>query len=122
MPTLRETSTEMEDEMNQYSADYERLTANMRETIEVQAAQIAMMREVLLLSKNGNNPAYQEMVKKVLSTTPNEALQAFAAKVREQCAQVCESTYPEYGGANPFCFETPSECADAIRNLKELPK
>ena len=34
---------------------------------------------------------------------------------REDCAKLCESTYPEYGGANPYCFETPSECAEAIR-------
>jgi len=91
--------------------------------IESQAAQIEMMKDTLSRIMGGvSNMGHYERARKALSTTPNEALQAFAEKVREQCAQVCESTYPEYGGANPFCFETPSECAEAIRNLKELPK
>ena len=43
------------------------------------------------------------------------AFEAGRQAEREDCAKVCESTYPEYGGANPYCFETPSECAEAIR-------
>lgn len=44
-----------------------------------------------------------------------KAFEAGRQAEREDCAKVCESTYPEYGGANPYCFETPSECAEAIR-------
>lgn len=43
------------------------------------------------------------------------AFEAGRQAEREECAKLCESTYPEYGGANPYCFETPSECAEAIR-------
>ena len=43
------------------------------------------------------------------------AFEACRVAEREACAKVCESTYPEYGGDNPFCFETPVECAEAIR-------
>ena len=43
------------------------------------------------------------------------AFEAGRIAEREEGAKVCESTYPEYGGANPFCFETPVECAEAIR-------
>jgi hypothetical protein len=38
-----------------------------------------------------------------------------AAAEREACAKVCEMTYEgAFEGARP-CFETPDQCADAIR-------
>lgn len=49
-------------------------------------------------------------------------LKAFAALVRaealEEAAKVCESTYPTYESDQILCFDTPAECAAAIRGLK----
>jgi hypothetical protein len=60
------------------------------------------------------------------STTPSQALADFAAKVRKQCAVVCDglqhqrNKYIEEDGAEGKPF-VPRDCAEAIRNLKELP-
>ncbi|MBK6587964.1 MAG: hypothetical protein IPG22_06575 [Acidobacteria bacterium] len=43
------------------------------QTIKKQAAQIATMRELLLLSKNGSNTAYQEAVQKALAIQPDDS-------------------------------------------------
>lgn len=43
------------------------------QTIKKQAAQIATMRELLLLSKNGSNAAYQEAVQKALAIQPDDS-------------------------------------------------
>ncbi len=98
-----------------------------------QAAQIEMMREALEASYNGlrwwidSFPLHvteadnEEMLKlvKALSTTPDQALEQFAANVREQCAKVCENEYPH------TVFHTDQRaainCANAIRAIKELP-
>ena len=54
------------------------------------------------------------------STTPSQALADFAAKVRneayEKAAVLCDLQQDE-----PECPERASYCAEAIRNLKELP-
>jgi len=36
----------------------------------------------------------------------------------EEAAKVCESTYPTYESDQLPCFDTPAECAAAIRGLK----
>ena len=89
-----------------------------------QAAQIEMMRNELLLMTR-DKWHWQEARDRALSTPPSQALEAFAAKVREQCVQVCDlhargwETNP---GTNPLAgFIASSNCAEAIRNLKELP-
>lgn len=51
-----------------------------------------------------------------------DGLERFAALVaakaaqdeRDQCAMLCESEYPTMDGFRP-CFDTPEECAEAIR-------
>ena len=95
----------------------------MQQIIEHQAAQIEMLRKALENIKwhrePGGSPskyAYEVeiMADKALSTTPDQALEQFAAKVKEQCAQVCESM----SGSD----YSPKQCASAIRAITELPK
>jgi hypothetical protein len=47
------------------------------------------------------------------------ALDAVRAEERERCARICESVYPEWnpedGHYERPCFDTPAECAAAIR-------
>ena len=102
-------------------------SAKMKRTIDRQAAQIEMMREALESCDSGDYstgdviyPSFNEhLVEKALSTTPDQALEQFAAKVREQCAKVCENEYPN------TVFQTDQRaainCANAIRAIKELP-
>ncbi len=50
----------------------------------------------------------------------SQAVAAAVAAERERCARVCESTYPEWdvderAMAQRPCFDTPAECAAAIR-------
>ena len=57
----------------------------------------------------------------------DSALQAFAAKVREQCAQLCLDLQGKMvsGGSSINYWKrnaAPKDCAEAIRNLNELPK
>jgi len=83
--------------------------------IESQAAQIEMMKDTLSRIMGGvSNMGHYERARKALSTTPNEALQAFAEKVREQCALVIE--------AQDVDPSFKHRMASAIRSLKELPK
>ena len=48
-----------------------------------------------------------------------QQLEAFAklvaAKEREACAELCESTYPTFQSGWLPCFDTAAECAEAIR-------
>ena len=59
------------------------------QTIKKQAAQIATMRELLLLSKNGSNAAYQEAVQKALAIQPDDS--ALKAWLGEPVAEVDDS-------------------------------
>ncbi len=88
--------------------------------IERQAAQIEMMREALenikWHRKPGGSPskyAYEVeiMADKALSTTPDQALEQFSAKVREQCAN---KVYIHW-------FVSNAQYWHAIRAIKELP-
>lgn len=51
--------------------------------------------------------------------------QAAVLAEREACAALCESTYPEWNPENATfqkpCFDTPAECAAAIRARGSLP-
>jgi len=59
------------------------------------------------------------LVQKALAIQPDDsALQTFAEKVREQCAQVCNNLTLDYPGRADL---TADQCAEDIRNLKELP-
>ena len=93
---------------------------HQKQTIERQAAQIEMMREFIARApvssgvcccgeaidghsspmSCGHNPIdlWDHSVEQILSTTPDQALEQFAAKVREQCAKICE-TQNEIGAA-----------------------
>lgn len=48
-----------------------------------------------------------------------DELRAMQAAERERCAALCESTYPEWNPDDATfqkpCFDTPAECAAAIR-------
>ncbi len=103
--------------------------------IEAQAARIEMMREFIARAPVssgvcccgeaidghsspmicGHSPVdlWDHSVEQILATTSDEALQAFAEKVRDQCAVEVETSSQDFSRA---------EFADAIRNLKELPK
>ena len=100
------------------------------DVIERQAAQIEMMREALIacrddlklrmtLSKDDSLNISNYVLDKMLDaidTTPDQALDQFAAKVREQCAKACDAQ-----ADHPECPERAVYCAEAIRAIKELP-
>ncbi len=95
--------------------DVSKATKEAADLIERQATQIEMMKDTLSRIMGGvSNMGHYERARKALSTTPNEALQAFAEKVREQAAQVIESQDVDPS----FKHRT----ADAIRSITELPK
>ena len=106
--------------------------AKLTKTNLAQAAQIEAYLTVLeRIAKLGNEPHYgnslgNEIARKALSITPSQALADFAAKVRKQCAVICDglqhqrNKYIEEDGAEGKPF-VPRDCAEAIRNLKELP-
>lgn len=106
--------------------------AELTKTNLEQAAQIEAYLTVLeRIAKLGNEPHYgnslgNEIARKALSITPSQALADFAAKVRKQCAVICDglqhqrNKYIEEDGAEGKPF-VPRDCAEAIRNLKELP-
>ncbi len=63
----------------------------------------------------------------MLSAIQDQALEQFAAKVREQCAQLCLDLQGKMvsGGSSINYWKrnaAPKDCAEAIRNLNELPK
>lgn len=94
--------------------------------IERQAAQIEMMREALSdiaddyedrfdMNSPSTNPGMKYVVKQsreALSTTPDQALEQFAERVREQCAKVCDTADKS---------THPADLANALRAIKELP-
>ena len=121
-----------DDETLAYIKKLEAENAELTKTNLAQAAQIEAYLTVLeRIAKLGNEPHYgnslgNEIARKALSITPSQALEAFAAKVREQCAVICDglqhqrNKYIEEDGAEGKPF-VPRDCAEAIRNLKELP-
>ena len=95
--------------------------ADLKQTIEHQAAQIEMMREALTLIALDDcctDPA--PIAQKALSSAPDQALERFAVKVREQCAQMLldGSFLHDQSPAKLLAIEA----AKAIRAITELPK
>ena len=103
--------------------------------IERQAAQIEMMREALKylhtekcdymrINKLGN-PYLEHGTKlavKALYATPDQALEQFAAKVREQCAEVCEAEYVNVADGDDEVYNSAiTHASRGIRAIKELP-
>ena len=85
----------------------------LRATIERQAAQIEMMRDGLKRADDLLRTSYDHvspLIREALSTTPDQALEQFAAKVREQAIKEISHE------------RTPRQIASAIRALKELPQ
>ncbi len=112
---------------------------HQKQTIERQAAQIEMMREFIARApvssgvcccgeaidghsspmSCGHSPVdlWDHSVEQILSTTPDQALEKFAAKVREQCQMTC---LEKHANGN-WKYDTREECAEAISSIKELP-
>ena len=112
---------------------------HQKQTIERQAAQIEMMREFIARApvssgvcccgeaidghsspmSCGHSPVdlWDHSVEQILSTTPDQALEQFAAKVREQCQMTC---LEKHANGN-WKYDTREECAEAISSIKELP-
>jgi len=112
---------------------------HQKQTIERQAAQIEMMREFIARApvssgvcccgeaidghsspmSCGHSPVdlWDHSVEQILSTTPDQALEHFAAKVREQCQMTC---LEKHANGN-WKYDTREECAEAISSIKELP-
>ena len=98
--------------------------ANIEQTIDRQAAQIEMLRKMLkqvcgsylLEHPDTNIDPFVE----ALSSTPDQALEQFAAKVREQCAQMLLNGSFLHDQAPDKLLA--AEAAKAIRAIKELPK
>mgnify|MGYP003441153836 CR=1 FL=1 len=94
----------------------------MEKLIERQAAQIEMLREALGHAFNGILYYHHAKLVKIgidaaneaLSISPDQALERFAERVRNQCAEVCADTEPVFDGYG-------YQCAVAIRAIKELP-
>ena len=104
--------------------------AELTKTNLAQAAQIEMLTTAAInvvgpfIHAKQGSPI--QILRKALSTPPSQALADFAAKVRKQCAVICDglqhqrNKYIEEDGAEGKPF-VPRDCAEAIRNLKELP-
>ena len=122
------------------STDYvEAASVDAPNIIERQAAQIEMMREFIARAPVssgvcccgeaidghsspmicGHSPVdlWDYSVEQILSTTPDQALEHFAAKVREQCQMTC---LEKHANGN-WKYDTREECAEAISSIKELP-
>ncbi len=119
-------------------ADTEALEAETSARCLNQAAQIEMMREFIARAPVssgvcccgeaidrhsspmicGHSPVdlWDHSVEQILSTTPDQALEWFAAKVREQCDFECYKSN-EYGFHRTYL-----DISNAIRAIKELPK
>ena len=122
------------DEMPEYDSDsfhwLDLKTAEAADLIERQAAQIEMMREALCQIsqiKNKYNGGDWDEIEEArniaiasFSTTPDQALEQFAAKVREQCAQMLlnGSFLHDQSPARLIAIEA----AKAIRAITELPE
>jgi len=104
----------------------------LEQQLATQAAQIEMMREALIachddlelrmtLSKDDSLNISNSVLDKMLDaidTAPDQALEQFAAKVREQCQMTC---LEKHANGN-WKYDTREECAEAIRAITELPK
>ena len=118
------------DELNSVIGHAKQMEAMDKKTLAAQAAQIEMLTTAAInvvgpfIHAEQGSPI--QILRKALSTPPSQALADFAAKVRKQCAVICDglqhqrNKYIEEDGAEGKPF-VPRDCAEAIRNLKELP-
>ena len=104
-------------------------TAEAADLIEKQSAQIEMLREALEAAYNGLRwwmdafPLYvtgadnEEILKivKVISATPDQALEQFAERVLEQVIEACSD------GTGPSGNLLPLSTVAKIRAIKEIP-
>lgn len=98
---------------DEYSDGLEAELESLRKQNLEQAAQIEMMRNELLLMTR-DKWHWQEARDRALSTTPSQALEAFAAKVREQCIERLNTHHFVTGAAY-------HSTVSAIKGIKELP-
>ncbi len=101
-------------------------TTEAADLIERQAAQIEMMRDAFsdkslycsseFCSRELPENCCRMKQREALTTTPDEALEQFAAKVREQCDFECYRSN-EYGFHRTYL-----DISNGIRAIKELPK
>ena len=126
-------------------ADTEALEAETSARCLKQAAQIEMMREFIARApvssgvcccgeaidghsspmSCGHSPVdlWDHSVEQILSTTPDQALEQFAAKVREQCEKACESEYVTEVDADDAVYNSAiTHALRAIRAFTEIPK
>ena len=107
------------DELNSVIGHAKQMEAMDKKTLAAQAAQIEMLTTAaihvvrpFILAEQGS-PI--QILRRALTTTPSQALEAFAAKVRneafERAAQLVESIHPNYANV-------PCRSSD-IRQLKE---
>ena len=103
--------------------------------IERQAAQIEMMRSTLhgivdadwrKLEELASPEEFVRWAKSranhVLSTTPDQALEQFAVRVREQCAKMCEAEYVNVADGDDEVYNSAiTHASRGIRAIKELP-
>ena len=125
---------------NHYTDVCEATIESLRQTVERQAAQIEQMREVLAYVKDaclysdddGAIGVTQEphidslafdMICKALTATPEQALEQFAERVREQCAKMCEAEYVNVADGDDEVYNSAiTHASRGIRAIKELPK
>lgn len=118
------------DELNSVIGHAKQMEAMDKKTLAAQAAQIEMLLEVLQdchsamlghdIQRGGDLFGMEcREAEDALSTTPSQALAAFATKVREQCAAILENGHFLHDQAPDKLLAM--KAARAIRNLKELP-
>lgn len=122
------------DEMPEYDSDsfhwLDLKTAEAADLIERQAAQIEIAKKGLRHYENRNpahgtrNPAAIALDEiEAIVTHPDQALERFAAKVREQCEKACESEYVTEVDADDAVYNSAITYAlRAIRAITEIPK
>ena len=104
--------------------------AEAADLIERQAAQIEIAKKGLRHYENRNpahgtrNPAAIALDEiEAIVTHPDQALEQFAAKVREQCEKACESEYVTEVDADDAVYNSAITYAlRAIRAITEIPK
>ena len=108
-------------------------TAEAADLIEKQSAQIEMLRSAILQFRNEralarahavrSTAGYMAMQTAAIDATPDQALEQFAAKVREQCEKACESEYVTEVDADDAVYNSAITYAlRAIRAITEIPK
>ena len=108
------------------SEGYWRQIQKQQQTIEHQAAQIEMLRDALQQEydyQKSNDIDVAFWIENALAATPDQALEQFAAKVREQCAKMCEAEYVNVSDGDDEVYNSAiTHASRGIRAIKELPQ